>query len=206
MTDDLTNSFAQVKARPTAHDHHRRNLSNWFKTYPDAIKPEEQRYLDSDGKPIDSDLFPVVARPKSPLRWLLHKSRFLRFLFPLKKAFGRVESPLIRYHSDTGFDHMVCAVTVVVGLGLLFAPMWYLHYVRDAENMLGIITGFVTLFAFWLWVAAGSRQFEILLGTAAYAAVVYVYLQAASANEQHKGEFGHGTNPILKASYPATLS
>jgi hypothetical protein len=90
------------------------------------------------------------------------------------------EAGSTHYFSNAGFDQFVCLVTVLLGLGLLFAPMWYLHYVDDVDHMLGIITGFVSLFAFWLWVAAGPRQFEILLGTAAYAAVLYIYLQAAT--------------------------
>lgn len=98
----------------------------------------------------------------------------------MKDRSDRLYTRGTRYHSDTGFDNMVCAVTVMLGLGLLFAPMWYLHYVKNATHMLGIITGFVSLFAFWLWVAAGPRQFEILLGTAAYAAVLYIYLQSAT--------------------------
>ena len=178
-TDDLASSFSQIKSRPSAQEHELRNLKNWFETYPQAIDPLEQHFLDKDHQPLEGDLFPIVARPKSPLRWLLHKSRFLRFRFPLKHRPDRIKSPLTKYHSDTGFDNMVCTITVLIGLALLFAPMWCLHYVNEMTYMLAIITGFVTLFAFWLWVAAGPRQFEILLGTAAYAAVLYIYLQVA---------------------------
>lgn len=133
-----------------------------------------------DRRPLDGDLFPVMARTKSPLRWLLHKSQKLRVVFQLPGRSDRVTGPGTQYHSDVGFDNMVCAITVIFGLVLLFAPMWSMHYVDKPTEMLGTITGFVTLFAFWLWVAAGPRQFEILLGTAAYAAVLYIYLQAAS--------------------------
>ena len=168
-----------MRSRPTAESHHLRNLKNWFITYPNAIKPTEQHHLDADGNLLDGDLFPVIPRRKSPLRWFLHKSRRMRQWFSKKDRSDHVHTAGTRYHSDAGFDNMVCAVTVGLGLGLLFAPMWYLHYVQDATYMLGIITGFVSLFAFWLWVAAGPRQFEILLGTAAYAAVLYIYLQAA---------------------------
>lgn len=158
-----------------------RNLTNWFVSYPGAIVEEEQHHRGPDGKLLDGDLFPVIPRRKSPLRWLLHKSGRMRNWFSFRdQRSDRVDTPGTRYHSDTGFDNMVCAVTVLIGLGLLFAPMWGLHYVDNATHMLGIITSCVSMFAFWLWIAAGPRQFEILLGTAAYAAVLYIYLQSAT--------------------------
>lgn len=152
---------------------------------------EDEQHFKVDGPKLheggelhDGELFQIIGRPKTPLRWLLHKSRALRFLFPLKPRSNRLKSSATRYHSDIGFDNMVCGVTVTLGLGLLFAPMWCLHYVSNVDDMLGIITGFVALFTMWLYVAAGPRQFEILLGTAAYAAVLYIYLQASNGGPQ----------------------
>ena len=183
FADDLANSFSQIKSKPTARSHHLENLENWFFSYKDAIDRNEQCFQDEKGKLVEGDLFPVVPRPNPPLRWLLHKSRRLRSWFPLKERQDRIQSPLTSYFSDTGFDNMVCALTVLFGLGFIVAPMWWLHYVEDLQNTLGIITAFVGVFSFWLWVAAGPRQFEILLGSAAYAAVLYVYLQAASSGQ-----------------------
>ena len=108
----------------------------------------------------------------------------MRLIFRLRtNKPERYQASSTQHTSNAGFDQFVCFVTVLMGLGLLFAPMWYLHYVNNSDHILGIITGFVSLFAFWLWVAAGPRQFEILLGTAAYAAVLYIYLQAATTSD-----------------------
>lgn len=127
----------------------------------------------------------MQAQSSSPLARLLDKSPRIWRMFRISK--GRkdlIGEPSTVYWSRTTFNQAVCGVTVVLGLGLLFGPMWWLHYVDDGTSKLGIITAFVTLFAFWLWVAAGPKQFEILLGTAAYAAVLYIYLQASSGSSE----------------------
>ena len=90
-----------------------------------------------------------------------------------------MQSSTVTYHSDTGLDNLVCAVVVFVGLSLLLGSMWWLNSVSDRSTMLGIITASIVVFIAWLWTAAGPRPFEILLGTAAYSAVLYVYLQVA---------------------------
>lgn len=97
--------------------------------------------------------------------------------FGLSDRPDRVHAEETRYHSATGVEIATSIVIIIVGLGLLFGPMWWLNYVTDDRDRLGIITGFVSLFATWLWLAAGPRAFEILAGTAGYAAVLMVFLQ-----------------------------
>ena len=153
---------------PTASSRHLSNLKNWLETYPEAIDPQEQHFEGKEG-----DLFPIIRRQRSPLASILHKFEFLRFLFPVTTRPDRFASSSTIYHSDIAFEYMIFVVT---------GPMWWLHYVEEPTTMLGIITAFVTLFAVWLWIAAGPRQFEVLLGTAAYAAVLYIYIQAANSS------------------------
>lgn len=152
------------------------NIDNWFVTYPDAIRRKEQHFRQHRG-----DLFPVLSKPLSPLATLLRKSDRITRLFSIQKSRSDlISDKATTYWSDGGFKQAICAITVIAGLAILFGPMWWLHYVESVLAKLGIITAFVALFAFWLWVAAGPKQFEILLGTAAYAAVLYIYLQASS--------------------------
>ncbi len=171
-------------------------MEGWFCLYKYAIAPDERHWwtrkknnrkednLEEGNRKEElhtGDIFEMKSYPKTPLRWLLNKSHLLQLAFRLRKRKpGHFEAPSTRYFSNAAFDQFVCLVTVLVGLGMLFAPMWWLHYVNNVDHMLGIITAFVSLFAFWLWVAAGPRPFEILLGSAAYAAVLYIYLQTTS--------------------------
>jgi len=186
---DHINAYSQVRHKRTADRHHLHNLDEWFVTHKNAIVKEEKHWWTRDGTKLHTgDLFEMKSYPKSPLRWLLNKSRIMQLAFRLRNRKPEYfEGDATQYFSNAGFDQFVCLVTVLLGLGLLFAPMWYLHYVCNIDHMLGIITGFVSLFAFWLWVAAGPRQFEILLGTAAYAAVLYIYLQAAAGRCHARG-------------------
>ncbi|KAF7185725.1 hypothetical protein HII31_12956 [Pseudocercospora fuligena] len=169
---NLINSYSQVRARPTAKQHQRRNLKSWFSTFLNAIANDEQHFLEERH---EADLFPINSKPKTPLMMLLEKARIIRFRFQLKKSRkDSVEASNIRYHSEKGLAIFASIVVVVTGLLLLFAPMWWLNFVDKDVYQLGIITTFVSVFAGWLWMAAGPRAFEILAGTAAYAAVLMV--------------------------------
>lgn len=183
-TDDLINAFSQIKATPTARPHHIANLEAWFHNNPRAIDLDEQHFLKHPG-----DLFPVVTRSKSLIRQFMEQWRWLTFRFALRdpKRTDRADSENTLYISDTGFEIFVSAFIVVLGLCLLFAPMWWLNFVSNAEYRLAIITVFVTLFAGCLWVTAGQRPFEVLGATAAYAAVLLVYLQSNAQSKLPKG-------------------
>lgn len=69
---------------------------------------------------------------------------------------------------------------IVPGLGMLIGPLWWLNYVVDDAKRLAIITGFVLAFAFGLGLIASGKPFETLGATAAYAAVLMVFMQRQS--------------------------
>lgn len=76
-------------------------------------------------------------------------------------------------------DRFTNVVILCVGLSLLFGSIWWLYLVMENRTWLGIILGFVTAFTFLAWSAAGQRPFEVMAATAAYAAVLMVYLQSS---------------------------
>ncbi|TKA72458.1 hypothetical protein B0A55_06891 [Friedmanniomyces simplex] len=170
--NDLVNSFSQLKAKQTADDRQCQNIENWFETYPNAIDPDEQHFRDQQG-----DLFPLLATPKSPLITLLQRLRLLRFRFTLSKRPDRIDSPYTRYTSEHGMETAISIITLVVGLGMLFASVWWLNFVEENKHRLGIITGSVSLFTVWSWLAAGNKPFEILAAVAGYTAVLMIYRQ-----------------------------
>lgn len=179
--DNSVNAFSQVRKYPTAQDRHVSNLRNWFKNNREAIVPAEQHFL-TPGK--ERDLFPVVLKEKSPLRRVLGRWNWLRYLFVPRSKVGQVDSPATHYTSETALDRFTNTVILAAGLCLLFGPMWWLHWVSKDIYRLGIITGFVTAFTSLASSAAGQRPFEILAATAAYAAVLMVYLQISDDSER----------------------
>ena len=76
---------------------------------------------------------------------------------------------------------MVTCITIGLGLAMLIAPLWLLQYVYTAEpnlkTRLGVITGFLVAFTLLLSVMVVARPFEVLAATAAYGAVMMVFMQ-----------------------------
>ncbi|KXT07722.1 hypothetical protein AC579_2440 [Pseudocercospora musae] len=120
-----------VRAQPAAHDHHRRNIANWFITYRNAISDEEQHFLD---KRHEGDLFPIISKQKTPLTALQEKVRVVRFRFRhQRKRSGRLESPDVLYHSDKGLAIFASIVVVSTGL-LLFCIVADYAYAFDCTK------------------------------------------------------------------------
>ncbi|KAI0125318.1 hypothetical protein BJ170DRAFT_727234 [Xylariales sp. AK1849] len=74
-------------------------------------------------------------------------------------------------------DVMVFGFIISLGLLLLLGPMWALQFVTDNVKQLTIITVFILIFTALLSSATVAKPFEVLAATAAYAAVLMVFLQ-----------------------------
>lgn len=72
----------------------------------------------------------------------------------------------------------------MLGLVMLYGPMWWLNYVFDDAKRLAIITVFVFLFTVALSLIGSGRPFETLAAAAAYAAVLMVFMQRQSADSK----------------------
>lgn len=168
------NAFSQVRKNQTARDHHVRNLRSWFSNHPEAIDPSEQHFFEENK---EGDLFPVGLKERPPVRLFLGKSRWLRFLFAPRHTSGQVKSDSTHYTSESALDILTNFIILATGLSLLFGPMWALHFINKDVYRLAIITGCVIAFTGLASSAAGQRPFEVLAATAAYAAVLMVYLQ-----------------------------
>lgn len=88
------------------------------------------------------------------------------------------------YSDEEKIDKFVTCVTVGLGLIMLVAPLWLLQYVYvevpDLMPRLKIITGFLIGFTALLVIVAVARPFEVLAATAAYGAVLMVFMQLGS--------------------------
>lgn len=127
---------------------------------------------------LEGDLFPIVSKDQSPLRAVLGQWQQLRFCFQLSNRNNRTNTDHTTYTSEKGLDRFTNTLILILGLALLFGPMWWLNFVVNDVQRLAIITSFITAFTCVVWAAAGQRPFEILAATAAYAAVLMVFLQS----------------------------
>lgn len=72
---------------------------------------------------------------------------------------------------------LVSIIICFVGLSMLIAPLWILNVTDSSKGKLGVITAFVVVFFALVEVVTNARPIENLGATAAYAAVLVVFLQ-----------------------------
>ncbi|KAJ3577101.1 hypothetical protein NPX13_g3466 [Xylaria arbuscula] len=137
-----------------------------------TILPEEQKYLEHD-----NDLLGVVHKDKTPLRTLIDSSRQLRTLPIWRQGNHNDESDWVSYYSDKRMNTFASGIIVGVGAILLLVPLWILYALQRPELKLAVITVFVAAFLIILSFAMVAKPFEALGATAAYAAVLMVFLQ-----------------------------
>jgi hypothetical protein len=72
-------------------------------------------------------------------------------------------------------------VISLVGLAMLIGPIWALAYLEPIIYRLAVISSFIVIF-FVVLAVTRSRLYEALAATAAYSAVLVVFLQAGVGN------------------------
>jgi hypothetical protein len=140
-----------------------------------AIDCDEASYLDHT-----SDLVAIVPKIRPPIsRWIRYWKRKLRFdmfwAVYLRKQYG--DSGDTARSKESEFNSFTNFGIILVGLAMLLAPIWWLEYVPDSVPRLRIITGFICGFSLILTLGTISRPFEVVAATAAYAAVLMVFMQ-----------------------------
>lgn len=113
----------------------------------------------------------MVPRVKIPRRKLLQKStnfQLLRFWRDRKAPeLATYNEGFVRYNSNQRIDRFLNILVMVLGMGMLIAPMWILVYLTTDEAKLGTITAFVMTFLGILSTVTATRPFEILGATTA---------------------------------------
>lgn len=88
------------------------------------------------------------------------------------------------YNKESRIDKVVTCATLAIGLAMLIGPLWLLQYVTSqgtgTTNKLWIINAFLIGFAVLLIILTVARPFEVLAATAAYGAVLMVFMQLQS--------------------------
>lgn len=81
------------------------------------------------------------------------------------------------YSKDSLVDKLVTCITIILGLGMLIGPLWWLQNLSNSGKRLGVITGFLFVFTALLSMLTVAKPFEVLAATAAYGALLMVFMQ-----------------------------
>jgi hypothetical protein len=173
------------------------NVRYWLGT--DDGDPEKHPINEIEAEYIThtKDLIAVLPKDISWFRKVLERSLLLRIpgvrsLFERKAddiedydAIRAIENGKhsairkTRWQNDKRVDRFSEGVIAVVGLAMLIAPVWVLDKIdHGLPNVkLGAITAFIVVFFVLVAVATTARVFDALAATAAYSAVLMVFLQ-----------------------------
>ncbi|EKG10199.1 hypothetical protein MPH_12799 [Macrophomina phaseolina MS6] len=184
--DSLVLKYAKVKKQPQAPKRSVRNIEEWLEKYPQAITSFETGFLSTEKR---DDLIATAHREKTPLRRALGKllGRFSDLqpwtLFRMKNRSSTSEyaqkygdEGVIVYDDDL-VDKLVMGIILFLGLIMLLVPAWLLNQIPSHTVRLGIISGFISLFVGLLLLVTPSKPFETMVGTAAYGALLMVFMQ-----------------------------
>lgn len=155
-----------------------KNLHSWHYNHQTAIEEAEQEYLDHK-----EDLVCVVHKDETPVRRLINSSKRLRTLSIWRQPppTDNDNDGMVTYFSDRRMDNFASGVIIGVGMVMLIVPLWILAAMANTTAKLVVITLFVFLFLLILSFAIASKPFEALGATAAYAAVLMVFIQSSTA-------------------------
>lgn len=166
VKDEYLSSYAVIRSWTRAQDYQIANVENWVASNPGAISLAEQQFIKTGG-----DVVPLVFRNRSLLHRLLERYEpMLKFRrFRRQPRPDQSVSKSIYYYSHTRVEITVSATitSIVVGVVLLLAPMWALHFVTNDLARLGVITAFIVNFTELVGASTLAKPFEVLAGTAA---------------------------------------
>lgn len=137
-----------------------------------AITKDETRFAEQD-----VDLISMRPHATAPLGKILASIRLVRRLFPAKEDSSQSTTGNTRYASDAALEEFSTGTIIFLGLAMLLGPMWSLEFVSNSKYRLTIITVSLALFMFFLSLASVNRPFEVVAASAAYAAVLMVFMQ-----------------------------
>lgn len=117
-----------------------------------------------------------------PFRCFLERSRKFRLLSLFRQRERNSDLPCydkdeITYSSDKRIDRFIAIIVTSIGTVMLIAPLWILQSIGGTNAKLVVITAFILVFLAILSVVTNAKQFETLGATAAYSAVLMVFLQ-----------------------------
>jgi len=179
--DNFINSYSELVNRQKIHPNDLAQVRQWMACNDKAIDPEEARFI----KEHDDDLIGLCPKSRSRFQKFLDHTILLVAPRPVRKLFQRTprDEMILKTPDQTIWadydkvEGLSKTAAVVGGLGMLLGPLWILAYVDGMAHRLGIITGFIVLFFFVVFVCTNCTPFNALAAAAAYSAVLMVFIQ-----------------------------
>ncbi|OJD38905.1 uncharacterized protein BKCO1_3000201 [Diplodia corticola] len=179
--DRLVTSYSDMQKRPKALKRTVKYIDRWFDRYPQAITVHERGFLEQDRQ---NDLIATADRLKAPLRRILEKTPLFYRLEPFHSKDARVteysrkyQDQGVIYYDDDLVDKAITIIILLLGLIMLLVPAWLLKGIDSHTVRLALITGFIALFVGLLLLTTPTKPFETMIGTAAYGALLMVFMQ-----------------------------
>ena len=196
-----------LKSRPRATPHQVKNVRQWLKNANGAIMDEEIAYLNEEDDLVPVASTPKAPLRQFINKLSTHNFRRLAPCIMDRKVRQQCKSTVTDsqancnrkknkrlynpeedfeaqttiYNKEQLFAKIVTIFTIVVGLAMLIGPLWILQHLStepsNLEIRLGVITGFIALSAILTSLLTTAKTFEVLVATAAYGAVLMVFMQ-----------------------------
>ncbi|KAF5565914.1 microsomal epoxide hydrolase [Fusarium napiforme] len=103
-------------------------------------------------------------------------SKLLRGYWPGREELSRDGWRRISHFDERSITIAVALVNILLAMVLLVGSISSLYYVKSAPAILGTICGFTILFALSVGLITNAKRAEIFAGSAAYAAVLVVFV------------------------------
>ncbi|GIJ86765.1 hypothetical protein Asppvi_005660 [Aspergillus pseudoviridinutans] len=173
--NEYISTYSQLSKRRAVYHRDTTSVKNWLRGWPNAIHDEETGYLDHT-----SDLIYVTERDDSyvsrrPQRLFLTGRTWLARR-PSGDDMRYIDSGTILLDEEKTAKLYTWAM-LVLGLAMVMVPLWALAFVDGKVHKLIIITCFIFAFLVFTAFVTTARPFEALGATAAYAALLVVFLQ-----------------------------
>ncbi|KAF2453250.1 hypothetical protein BDY21DRAFT_424661 [Lineolata rhizophorae] len=184
--DKMVLRYSMLKSRPKAQKSTIRNLQGWLHNNEHAIEKSEAEFFTEKG----DDLIELVPGAKSMLRRVFERlptfKQWFRYREPRPGNYDfEYEPDGVIYFSNGCIEIFTFVIIMGMGLGMLLGPAWWLQKASSPDTRLFIISAFVPLFAVLLLLALPTpKPFETLAATAAYAAVLMVFMQLGVADSE----------------------
>lgn len=184
--DSFLNGYSQLVSRGPCKADDISSVRRWLRFIrPNAIDIREAEYIDHD-----DDLISIHPKMKSPGRRFLERiafggGRFNRTGIPWLRYWFSKEAPknIVSLRNEDTFwpndqrmEKVSSVLISVIGLTMLIGPLWILNAVKPTVYRLAVISSFIVIF-FVVLAVTRSRLYEALAATAAYSAVLVVFLQ-----------------------------
>ncbi|KAF9631168.1 hypothetical protein BFW01_g2030 [Lasiodiplodia theobromae] len=178
--DRFVLNYSRLNLQPKAPQRTIKSIRSWLKAFPQAITEYETGFLKEEK---EEDLVAMVERRKSPLRSMLESMRWFRHSKPFRMhnrneyIRNYADSNAI-YYNDDKIDIAITSIILFLGLVMLLVPSWWLNLAESHTTRLAIITVFIATFLGLLLLVTPSKPFETMAGTAAYGALLMVFMQS----------------------------